>query len=271
MDIAKCSLNDQTYTAVMFAELPPNELSDKRQNLVCIECQADAFFRKASRSGQAACFGARPHIEGCTFASPETLTTEAEGGEEDIIHNPGQIIEIDLNFGAAPQNVDIEPDGGDEAAQGRGGRHVGRGARPNVNMQRRLSTLLRNLINSNEFRESSQQIELEGRDATSVRNFFVNFNDVSSDHDGKFHGYWGMLTDARIGHGNTLWLNSGGRGAVSCVVSATNTGALYERYNIDDEEEFVGAYILIIGTKETSQNGKQYISAASVNHLVVRV
>lgn len=270
MDIAKCSLNQQTYTAVNFSVLPPNELSDKRQNLVCTECQADAFFRKASRSGQAACFGARPHIEGCSFASPETQTAEAEGGDEDVIHNPGQIIEIDLNFGAAPQNVDIDPNEDDVRGQGRG-RHVGRGARPNAHMHRRLSTLLRTLINSNEFRYSDQQIELNGRDTTSVTNFFVNFNDVTDDHDGEFHGYWGMLTDARIGSEGTLWLNSGGRNAVSCLVSSENVDALYSRHNINDEEDFAGAYLLIIGTKDTSQNGKQYIRADSINHLVVRL
>jgi hypothetical protein len=271
MDIAKCTLNEQTYTAVIFSELPPNDLSNKRQSLVCIECEADAFFRKESRSGQAACFGARPHVDGCTFASPATETTEAEGGDEDIIRNPGQIIEIDLNFGAAPVNVDINPNVDEEGAQGRGGRHVGRGARPNANMQRRLSTLLRNLINSNEFRGSNQQIELAGRDATSVRNFFVNFNDVSNEHDREFHGYWGMLTDARIDNGGNLWLNSGRRSAVSSVIPTENVDALYARHNIRDEEEFAGAYILIIGTKETSLNGKQYIRATSVNHLVVRV
>jgi hypothetical protein len=270
MDIAKCTLDERTYTAVRFSELPPNELSDKRQNLVCTECQADAFFRKASRSGQAACFGARPHIESCSFASPETQTVEAEGGDEDIVHNPGQIIEIDLNFGAATTNVDIEQNENDDLGQGRAGRHIGRGKRPNTHMHRRLSSLLRNLINSYEFRSSHQKIELEGKEATSVKDFFVNFNDVTNGHDGKFHGYWGLLTDARIGNDNTLWLNSGGRGAVSCVISSSNVDALYARYNIEDEEDFAGAYILIIGKKDTSQNGKQYIRTTSVNHLVVR-
>jgi hypothetical protein len=270
MDIAKCLLNNQTYNGVSFSILPPNELSNKRKNLVCTECEADAFFRKASRSGQAACFGARPHIDGCSFASPETQTAEAEGGDEDIVHNPGQIIEIDLNFGTAAQNVDVEPNNNDERGQGRG-RHIGRGTRPNANMHRRLSTLLRNLINSNEFRNSNQQIELEGKDATSVRNFFINFNDVKDEHDGKFHGYWGMLTDARIGNGGNLWLNSGGRSAVSCVVSSENVDALYARHKIEDEEDFAGAYILVLGTKGTSQNGKKYISTASHNHLVIKL
>lgn len=271
MDISECTINGQIYTAVNFSQLPPIELSSKRKNLVCTECQAEAFFRKPSRSGQAACFGARPHINGCSHASPETQTVHAERGDEDIIHNSGQIIEIDLNFGAAaPTNVDVLPGEDNGRGQGRG-RHVGQGARPNANTHRRLSTLLRNLINSSEFRNSGQQIELEGRDATPVRNFFVNFNDVTANHDGEFHGYWGMLTDARVVPAGTLWMNSGDRGAVSCAVPSEDVDALYARYNIEDEEDFAGAYLLIIGTKDTSQNGKQYIRVEDNNHLVVRL
>lgn len=269
MDIAKCALNNKIYIAVNFAELPASELSNKRKSLICTECNADAFFRKASSSGQAACFGARPHMENCSFASPETQVSEAEGGDEDIIHNPGQIIEIDLNFGASNQNIDVGPNHGGETGQGRG-RHVGRGTRPNANMHRRLSTLLRNLINSNEFRNSNQLIKLEGRSVTSVSDFFMNFNDVSGAKDGEFHGYWGMLTDARIGNGGTLWLNSGGKSAVSCAISHQDIDALYNRYSIDDEEGFAGVYALIIGEKGTSQNGKQYIRIDSIEHLVVR-
>ena len=156
MDIAKCSLNERVYTAVVFSALPSSELSNKRRYLVCTECQSNAFFRKASRSGQGACFGARPHIEGCSFASPETQTTEIEVGDEDIIHN-SQIIEIDLNFGTMYENVDANINAEGEQG-GRRGRHVGGGARPNTYMHRRLSTLLRTLINSNEFRNSNQQI-----------------------------------------------------------------------------------------------------------------
>lgn len=55
MDIAKCVLDNETYTAWDFSRLPPSELSTKRKHLVCIECQAVAFLGKRLVTG-------RPHV-----------------------------------------------------------------------------------------------------------------------------------------------------------------------------------------------------------------
>lgn len=270
MDIAKCTLDGNTYNAVNFSQLPPIEMSNKRQNLVCTECEKDAFFRKASRTGQAACFGARPHEANCSFASAETQRVENEGGDEDRLRNPGQNIIIDLNYGSNPRvNVDVEPNVPEGGNEGRG-HHVGNSPRPNANMQRRLSTLLRNLINSEEFRDSEQQIALGENDSTSVANFFVNFVDVGDQHDHQFHGYWGLLTDARLDvHGN-LWLNSGGRGNISCLIHAQDVDTFYQRYNIDDVEDFAGTYVLVLGEKNTSQHGKPYVVAEGLERAALQ-
>ena len=270
MDIAKCTLDGSTYNAVNFSLLASNEMSEKRQNLVCTECEKDAFFRKASRTGQAACFGARPHEADCSFASVETQRVENEGGDEDRLINPGQNIIIDLNYGAAPR-INVHVDTNDQEGDNEGrGRHVGNRPRPNANMQRRLSTLLRNLINSEEFRGSPQQITLRENEPTTVANFFVNFADVCAQHDYQFHGYWGLLTDARLGNNGDLWLNSGGRGNVSCLIQVDDVDAFYQRYNIDDIEDFAGAYVLVLGEKNTSQNGKPYVVANGLERIVIQ-
>lgn len=270
MDIAKCTLDGNSYNAVDFSLLPPNEMSEKRQNLVCTECGKDAFFRKASRTGQAACFGARPHEADCSFASAETQRVENEGGDEDRLRNPGQNIVIDLNYGAASRvNVDVEPNDQEGASEGRG-RHVGNRPRPNANMQRRLSTLLRNLINSEEFRNSQQQITLAENEPTTVASFFVNFVDVDDQHDYQFHGYWGLLADARLGNNGNLWLNSGGRGNTSCLIKAGDVDTFYQRHNIDDVEDFAGAYVLVLGEKNTSQNGKPYVVANGLERVALQ-
>lgn len=270
MDIAKCTLNGNTYNAVNFSQLPPEEMSEKRQNLVCTECEKDAFFRKASRTGQAACFGARPHEADCSFASAETQRVENEGGDEDRLRNPGQNIVIDLNYGAAPrQNVDIAPNDDEVVNEGRG-IHVGNRPRPNANMQRRLSTLLRNLINSEEFRNSEQEILFNENEPTTVRSFFVNFTSVDDQHDFKFHGYWGLLSDAQLGNNGNLWLNSGGRGNISCLIQARNVETFFQRYNITDIEDFAGTYVLVLGEKNTSQNGKPYVVASGLERIALQ-
>lgn len=270
MNIAKCILDGKVYTALRFSELPPNELSNKRKHLVCPDCKTAVFFRKASRSGQAACFGAYPHNEGCSFASPETQRLEGKGIGEDINHNPGRSIKADLNHGVITFNLDAGQaiNGGENQAPG--ARNLGRNTKKSADMHRRLSTLLINLVGSAEFGSSNQRIEIEGKGPTTVSSFFVSFKDIDRIHDEELHGYWGMLTDARLGGEGSLWLNSGGIGEVSCVIPSEMVDAFYERYKLKDEEDLAGAYVIIIGTKMISQNGKKYIKPLGVDYLEVR-
>ncbi|MEE9337748.1 MAG: hypothetical protein V3U87_06685 [Methylococcaceae bacterium] len=267
MDIAKCITDGQTYNASKFSLLPQNDLLIKRRNLICVRCENIAFFRIKSTSGQAACFGARPHASDCSFASAETLRDEYGGGDEDIINNPGKYIVIDLDFDAVDKNINIEQLNTNQATQGRGN-HIGSGQRPDAKMHRQLSTLLRNLINSEQFRNSDQIIEVAGKTQNSVADFFIKFEDIDSDHDGKYHGYWGILSNAMVDN-EDLWLNTGNRGTVSCLVESKDVDAFYERHGIK-KEDLAGIYVLILGEKHTSQNDKQYIKLENINLIALQ-
>lgn len=271
MDAARCILDDVVYQAVRFAGLPPNEFSRKRRFLVCSECGGPAFFRKASRSGQAACFGARPHEDSCTLAAPEyEHNDEGLGDDQNILENPGQRIVVDFNFGAQ-QNVSHNDPNGVAKIGGRGGRFVGGGARPNAAMHRRLSTILRNLIASDQFRKSHQILEIEGVGEFRVADFFVPFYSIAPMHEGLYRGYWGMVADARFGQTGTLWLNSGGRDDVSLLVPEEFVDEIYQRFSIDDEEDMAGAYALVFGTLRNSQNGKMYVQVETPGSVALRL
>jgi len=271
MDAARCTLDNAVYQAVRFAALPPNELSKKRRFLVCPECNGPAFFRKASRSGQAACFGARPHEDGCTLAASEYERNDTGlGDDQDILENPGQRIVIDFNFGAQPADKHNDPDESYNVG-GRGGRFVGDGERPNAEMHRRLSTILRNLIMSEQFRTSRQIIEIVGVGEFSVADFFVHFSAVAPMHIGQYRGYWGMVADARFGQTGALWLNSGGRDDMSICVAEPLVDELHQRFRIAEEEDLAGAYTLVFGTLRSSQAGKKYVQAEDLGFITVRL
>lgn len=269
MDAARCTLDDVIYQAVRFAALPPNELARKRRFLVCPECRGSAFFRKASRSGQAACFGARPHEEGCTLAASEYEQNDiGPGDDQDILDNPGQRIILDFNFGA-PNDRHNDPDALPNAG-GRGGRFLGGGARPDAAMHRRLSTILRNLMMSEQFRTSHQMVEITGVGEFTVANFFVPFGAVAPAHVNQYRGYWGMLVSARFGQTGALWLNSGGRDDMSVCVPEQFVNELYVRFRISDEEELAGIYALVLGNLRTSQDGKKYVRVEDLCFIALR-
>ena len=269
MDAALCTLDDSTYQAVQFAALPPNELARKRRFLVCPECRGPAFFRKASRSGQAACFGARPHEEGCTLATSDYEQNDISlGDDQDSLENPGQRIILDFNFGV-PNNRHNDPTA-PVIAGGCGGRFVGGGVRPDAAMHRRLSTILRNLMMSERFRISRQIVEISGIGEFTVANFFVQFDAIAIAHDNQYRSYWGMVVSARFGQTGALWLNSGGRDDMSICVPEQFVNEFYERFRITDEEELAGTYVLVLGTLRTSQGRKKYVQTEELGFITLR-
>lgn len=271
MDTARCSEDEVIYEAIQFSHLPPMELARKRRLLRCPECNGPAFFRKASRSGRAACFGARPHADGCSLAALEHEPEEdGQGADQDILENPGERIVVDFNFGAQAQPEHEEAPGFPRNPNRRG-RFVGDGIRPNARIHRRLSSLLRTLVEVPDFSQSDQILEIEGAEEITVRNFFVTLAAVNPGYAGSFRGFWGMLSDARLAQDGTLWLNSGGRDDVSFCLDARFVDGVYERYGINDEEDIAGAYILVFGTLHVSQNGKLYCPVADPGYMSFRL
>lgn len=267
MDNAFCLTDGHTYTAVDFERLPAIDLEEKRKHLVCVECRGPGFFRKRSRSGQAACFGARPHRTNCGAAAADAARFNGElGPDQDELINPGRRIVLDLEFGAAPGGQHIYPNDG-EGRGGRGSRFLGSGARPDARMIRRLKGILRNLINVEGFSHSTQELEIPGYGGlTTVRDFFVPFNQADEGRLGTFGGFWGMVTDARNGQG-AVWINSGGRGDVSVCLPEGVSGDFFDRFHVEDNEAMAGAYVLVIGRLVQAANGKVYIRVEDLAYI----
>jgi len=137
-------------------------------------------------------------------------------------------------------------------------------------MHRRLSTLLRNLIHSEDFRNSDQLIAIaEGE--FRVREFFVEFSEITDEYEGRYRGYWGLISDAASSRDepSSLWLNSGGRDDVSVVIDAASTREFYERFPLDDLEDLAGAYALVFGELRVSRNGKKYLAVGDISKITV--
>jgi hypothetical protein len=186
------------------------------------------------------------------------------GPSEQESIQPIEKILVDFNYGA---HEEVNPDnlGPDVDPEGRGRRFTPGTEGRKSHKHRRLSTLLKNLIYSPAFRNSEQLIALpEGE--YRVKDLFVEFPSVSETMVGLYRGFWGMVSDAKMVP-ESLWLNSGGRDAVSVVVGGDLGEAFQERYPIEDAEKFAGSYVLVFGELRLSKNNKLYITVKEVGQI----
>ena len=269
MRIAHCTQDGVIYEAVDFNQT--TDFINMKRFLECPECHGPAFYRGLTRNGREACFGARPHIPGCTLATLEhDGETTGQGNEEDELLTTGQRIVLDFNFGTAEAGEGAQP-AGVPIATGNAGTQGDNGPAVRGTMTRRLGPLLRSLIESDEFRRSPQVIEVPVIGEFTVADFFVNFVDVTNDHIGSYHGFWGMVPDARKDTQGNLWLNSGGRENMSARLGLGDIEATYRRFNIQDEEDIAGAYVLVLGDLRVGPSRKRYVKITEASRFTLRL
>ncbi|SOT45110.1 hypothetical protein [Burkholderia cenocepacia] len=272
MDTARCNADGRVYTAPEFEALPANEIVDKRRSLVCVECNGPGFFRRKSRSGQAACFGARPHAPSCTTPDTESRTLKGTPEDHEPFVNLGDHVEVDLSFGSRQVHV-VPPRDGDERPTPedarRGRRFTGTTGRTAVS-RRRPSSLLRMLVESENFRNSGTTIAIPNHIQGTPREVFVEFSEIEQDAlVGQYRGYWGFVAEGKMDANDALWLNSGGTGDVSVLVPPDLVGVLFERYGATDAEDFTGAYVLVFGYLRLSKRNKQFVRVEDVDTCVL--
>ena len=266
MDIAVCAEDGKIYGSGEFSRLATELMERKRRLLRCPECGGPAFFRNASFSGRAACFGARPHEAGCRLATQDEVRVDGGAGEDpDALYHSGRKIVVDFNYGAADPPGHLY-----EAA--RADREFRGGYPPDSLAHCRMSSLLRTLIGSTAFRHSYQRIEAHHQPEMAVRDFFVPLLAVTAAYKGLTRGFWGLISDVRWSEDrSTIWFNSGGLDTISFCMDARWLGEFNRRYRIHDEEDLAGVYILVIGTLEVSPNDKVFCVIENLDFMALRL
>ncbi len=264
MNNAKCTDDGLIYTAFEFSQLISADLEMKRHSLQCPECGGPAFFRHASHIGRAACFGARPHAQGCQLAAQECTDENQEA-----MHVPGGKIVVDFGFGS-PTRLESVEYSRQTPNSDRASHILGDGYRPPVHLHRRLSSLLRTLIAFPAFSDSGQSIVIEGYGEIAARDFFVQIESVTSHDSGQLRGFWGAITDAQFAKDQSLWLNSSGRSNLSFCLDSKYVTVFTQRHRIDNLKDFAGAYFLVIGTPRVSSNGKLHLIISGPEFIALR-
>ena len=266
MEHAKCTEDGVIYAATNFSRLSPEELGRKRQLLQCPECFVRAFFRHASFNGRAACFGARPHADGCSLAAQDQDRLE-EGDDFDVQHIPTGKIVVDFSYGTHEPSNGNSSHGQvltfDSAALNYD--------RTDAQASRRLRSLLRMLIKFPAFRDSNILIEIYPYGKIAVRDFFVTLDSVTKLNVGMFRGFWGVITDAQSTTDGSLWLNSGGRDSISFCIDYKFVDLIAKRYRLRNLEDLAGAYILAFGVPHVSTNGKLHVILQEPEYIFLKL
>ena len=260
LDNARCIANNRLYSAREFSELEPKDISKLRRSLICNGCGNEAFFRVASPPRRGPCFGARPHKEGCSEATTDAGMWGLPGSgeqEERIFNSAGRIV-ISLSD-VKPDSMEVEEQEKSDRFQGaRRSFGLSEGATTNVT-RRVLKTLLSRLFTNPEFRFSDTALTLpEGRGETTVRDFFVSFDQVEERAIGEFKGVWGLITDASYDRNGDLWLNTGDKSTVSFVVEEALVPEFMQLLEVQDLEDLSGAQALILISVRRSSGNKVY-------------
>ena len=266
MNNAKCTDDGLNYTALEFSHLISNDLELKRHSLQCPACGGPAFFRHASPIGRAACFGARPHAQGCQLAAQECADEDQEA-----MHVPGGKIVVDFGYGSPARLESVDSFKKSQPNSDLASHNLGEGYRPLVHLHRRLSSLLRTLIEFPAFSNSDQSIVIDGYGEIAARDFFVQIESATSHYSGQLRGFWGAITDAQFAKKDkSLWLNIGGRSNMSFCLDSKYVTVFTQRHRIDNLDGFAGAYFLVIGTPRVSSNGKLHLIIGGPEFIALR-
>lgn len=259
MDQALCILDQEIKHVNDFEILPEEELIIKRRALLCPECRESAFFRKRTKTGGVACFGAK-HKKGCSLASNQPQANET-------YCDRGSAIVIDFNFGAN------RPSLGDDRQEDFSGIDLNtfQNETNEQKISRRMSRLLKSLLYNEGFNGSDREIKFNGQ-SRIVSEFFKTPQEALN-HRGekKKYGVWGIISDAHYLK-ETLWLNFGG--TVNDLSIPFGKEVAYEfgkRYGINEVEELSGVEILVIGwINQAKESEKVFIRFEELKYLSIR-
>jgi hypothetical protein len=259
------------YEASTFATKPVGWIDENRQHLQCIVCASPAYFRKKSKSGQAACFGARPHIDGCQLATESNEESERAAAIETFIKtNPGK--HFVLRLGHPRHAKPKTPVAGFSASvSGKtAASFVKWGKKQESSSTIGAKECLINLVVSDIYAKSTQTIALtKNSPDIAINDFFVPFRGATIVPSDAMLGYWGSLTSPHENDDGSAWLNTGRPWHMSVLLSRDIKEELLQAYEVDDIEDLAGYYALVIGRLTQSRNGKWYVKPSKARNTVL--
>jgi hypothetical protein len=262
MDEARVGVLGRTVPATEFEQYPAALRLEYADSLSCPSCQQPAYFIRQARTGRAACFGARPHTDGCPLA---TTTTDDDPRVAD-----------DAIFLLQPMssNRPHPARGGNDTPQERvqdAARRSSRTSRSTRHPSMGLGALLKRLIRDPTFRDSVATLVLPDNTRGSIAEVCVEATTTDLSHQNRPGLYWGTI---RYAHPDDTgaWFNLGRRGAPALRLSTQTVTALLTRHNVDDVDDLQGAsFITSTRPRKGKTRDRLYFFIADLEWFALRL
>ncbi len=242
----------KTFNILNFQKLPNSDIEKYRQYLECPnpKCSAEAYYRRKSTDGKAACFGSRYHVQGCKEgrSSPQREREVKHAQEVDkIITDTSEVI---FDFFAADSK---QPANNRESRQARFKLSNTKSAKSHtgavvstrnaiLSMEKALSSLLR----GSDLAQSDTIIAIDEKYLYKAKNLFVNFADAEPAEnlkEARPKMFWGTISHSDA---DMEWLNPADCADVGIPISR-HKSRIFKRFKITERRDLEGAGFILFG------------------------
>ncbi|MDW2170136.1 hypothetical protein R7Z48_11925 [Vibrio sp. 1567] len=240
----------KTYSILVFQNLSDSEIEKYRQHLECPECGGQAYYRKKSIDGKAACFGSRYHAEGCNEgrSSPQREREVRHAVEVNQIlsdHN-----EVVFDFFAKESKASDSGDASRPKKDKPASPSTTKSHSQSQNQVRKkilgFEKALNSLLRGSNLAESESLIEIDEGYKYKAKNLFVKFSAAEaadSSKEAKPKMYWGTIS-----HSDTEieWLNPADCDDVGIPIKRYKD-SIIKRFSVTEKRDLEGAGLILFG------------------------
>ncbi|EFP95654.1 hypothetical protein [Vibrio caribbeanicus] len=242
----------KTYTIFNFQNLSSSDIEKYRQYLECPnpKCAAEAYYRRKSIDGKAACFGSRYHTQGCNEgrSSPQREREVRQAIEVNkIIADSKEVIFDFFAVDSQPpeKSNTVSPPISKSASLGSSKSHTSTKAtfrNTVLGMEKALNSLLR----GSDLAQSDTTITIDEKYSYKAKNLFVNFADAEpadSPKDARPKMFWGTISHSDA---DMEWLNPAECNDVGIPIKRYKN-KIFKRFKITEKRDLEGAGFIIFG------------------------
>lgn len=263
MNIVALKSNRKEYYSIFnFINMAEVERDKYRDNIVCIECGVDAYYRRPAKDGKIACFGAK-HVDGCGMSSSnknKNRDGDKETNEIDI-----QTSEFDIRWNYKNSNditKKVEVEDKDEVVVQNKRKYT---KKPSIEKNIRIS--LNQILEFAEFdiiKDQEFSVNINNK-SVLLKDIVMCIEDINDSCLNKDMFFWGKISSF-----NGDWLNTPYKNKVNIVVDSSISSKFWEIYKRRLLKILKNNSFIIFGRVKKSKNNNYYISLSDTKKIYIK-